>query len=99
MVVVEDSVINVRERTYEMNTTNLTFSNLIKIDEKCFYSVSNRNPRWTTLRQTGCVTAHMGVLSGSVEEYCADTASKNSKTGRQIMEEAIHKVHLKQEIE
>lgn len=46
MVCIEDSIIDIKNQTYEMNTTNLTFVHLIKIDEKCFYKVSEANKEW-----------------------------------------------------
>lgn len=49
MVCIEDSTINIKEKTYEMNTTNLTFVHLIKIDEKCFYKVADSNKDWYDL--------------------------------------------------
>jgi hypothetical protein len=45
-VCVEDSIINVKDQTYEMNTTNLTFVSYIKIEEKCNYRVSDVNKNW-----------------------------------------------------
>jgi len=47
----EDSVINERERTMTLRSTNITLHDTVRLYEECVYTQHSENPNWTHKEQ------------------------------------------------
>eukprot|EP01125_Pyxidicula_operculata_P009184 TRINITY_DN3044_c0_g1_i1.p1 TRINITY_DN3044_c0_g1~~TRINITY_DN3044_c0_g1_i1.p1 ORF type:complete len:191 (+),score=24.79 TRINITY_DN3044_c0_g1_i1:73-645(+) len=95
MFFVEDSIVNVNEKTFVLTTKNLTFRNVFQSEEICKYSIDPENANWTRFEQKfiAGMTSFIYGMANKVEQFCIDTAKKQSTRGREVMENAINKVY------
>jgi hypothetical protein len=77
-----------------LHTRNLTFSNLVRVEEQCTYRQDPHNPHITTFAQTGVIESVKGWswLTGQVEDFCVGRFRANAQRGRMALEEAIEKI-------
>lgn len=86
---VEESTINVREKTYIMHTRNLNFTQVLNVTEKCTYTVSDENTDWTRLDQVAGAESCVWGLRSKIERFLVDSFKTNASKGRIVMENAI----------
>lgn len=75
-----------------LKSRNVSFRNIVSIEETCTYTTSPENPEWTQLEQKAKVTAFPYGVSGSIEKYLSDKFVTNAIKGQAIMENAILRV-------
>lgn len=92
--IVEESVLDPRAKTLTTFTKNITLNNLMTIEEKCIYSVSEENPNWTTCQTQAKVTS--GLLIGNmVEKFGIDRFQNNSAKAKQSIVYVLGKMKEK----
>jgi len=89
----EESTVNMNDRTFVLRTKNLNFRSMISVTEECKYTIDKDNSKWTHFEQS-CKAevspdSWLYGLQNKVEEYCLSTAKKNAAKGRLVMENAI----------
>jgi hypothetical protein len=93
----EDAVIDPRNNTMTLVGRNISFKNLIEVEETCIYTPHKNNNNWTFFEQNAKVTAFPWGVARKIEEFFCNSFTKNALKGREIMEDAIARV--KQEYE
>ncbi|KAK3610413.1 hypothetical protein CHS0354_008704 [Potamilus streckersoni] len=88
----EHSEVDPKKRMMTLRSRNLTFCNLITIDEQLIYSPHPQDPNKTRLTQEAVVTVEGIPLSSYMENVVTDTISTNANKGRQAMEWVIGKI-------
>lgn len=90
-LVYEVSYVNPREKSVTMCSQNLTWSELLSVQETVRYTAAN-NPGKTTFDQTAKVIAMCGgwqKIKNSIEEVTVDRFSKNAAKGREGFERVL----------
>eukprot|EP01112_Ceratiomyxa_fruticulosa_P001835 TRINITY_DN11_c0_g1_i1.p2 TRINITY_DN11_c0_g1~~TRINITY_DN11_c0_g1_i1.p2 ORF type:complete len:182 (-),score=31.19 TRINITY_DN11_c0_g1_i1:102-647(-) len=85
----EDAEIDPRNNTMILKSRNLSFNNLLELEETCTYTPHTENPTWTHFKQEAKVTAFPFGIAGKMEAFCLQNFKKNAVKGRDIMEQAI----------
>jgi len=93
----EDAIIDPRNNTMTLVGRNVSFRNLIEVEETCTYTPHKDNRNWTHFDQSAKVTAFPWGVARKIEEFFCNSFKKNASKGREIMEDAI--VRVKQECE
>eukprot|EP01133_Synstelium_polycarpum_P007919 gene7919-9299_t len=88
----EETSVDPRTKTMVLKTKNLSFANILGLEEVCTYTPDTTNPEWTQFEQTATVTASMFGVARKVEAFCLDRFKTNATKGRSVMEAAILKV-------
>lgn len=88
----EHSEVNPASRQMTLNTTNLTFGNLIAVDEKLSYEPHPQDKSKTLLKQEAVVTVRGIPLSSYVENMLTSKISHNASKGRLAIEWVIKKL-------
>jgi len=92
--IVEESVLDPRAKTLTTFTKNITLNNLMTVEEKCVYSVSEENPNWTTCQTHAKITS--GLLIGNmVEKFGIDRFQNNSAKAKQSIVYVLGKMKEK----
>jgi hypothetical protein len=102
MFVLEESKTNVPERTFTMRSKNITFADVLRVEERCVYQPEAQwrnlgtaaevpEQHWTHFEQTSAGTSPIRFIGDRIEQFIVDTAKKNISLGRDIMQEAIDK--------
>lgn len=84
-----------RNKKMVLSSSNVSFSEIIKVEEVCTYTPHPDNYNWTHFNQTAKFTAFPFGIKGSIESVCMQSFKKNAEKGRDIMEQAI--LTIKQE--
>ena len=90
-LVYEVSYVNPREKTVTMCSQNLTWSELLSVQETVRYTAAN-TPGRTIFDQTAKVIAMCGgwqKIKNSIEEVTVDRFSKNAAKGREGFERVL----------
>jgi hypothetical protein len=86
----EDSIINIKEKTFTQRTANLTFNSVARISEKIIYYPSPNNLDHTQLYQRGRVQMSCHFWgSCQIETFLCDHAESASIVGRNIISNKI----------
>jgi len=89
----EESTVNMNDRTFVLRSKNLNFSSIITVTEECKYTIDKDNSLWTHFEQVSKAevspSSWLFALQNKVEDYCLCTAKKNAATGRMVMDNAI----------
>ncbi|XP_058500131.1 PRELI domain containing protein 3B-like [Solea solea] len=93
----EHSLVDPKEKTFELKSTNITFTNLISVDEKLTYKPHPQDPEKTVLTHESLISVKGVSLSSYLEGLMAKTISVNAGKGREAMEWVI--MRLNTEIE
>ncbi|KAJ8332689.1 hypothetical protein SKAU_G00424780 [Synaphobranchus kaupii] len=93
----EHSVVDPREKTFELKSTNISFTNMVSVDEKLTYRPHPQDPEKTVLTQEALISVKGVSLSSYLEGLMASTISTNAGKGREAMEWVIRR--LNEEIE
>lgn len=91
----EHSQVDPKNKTMEMKTRNLTFCNMITIDEKLVYSPHPEDKNKTCLKQEAIVNVKGVPLGSYIESFVCDNISKNASKGREAMDHVM--ILIKQE--
>ncbi|XP_029467240.1 PRELI domain containing protein 3B [Rhinatrema bivittatum] len=89
----EHSVVDPVEKTFELQSTNITFTHLVSVDEKLTYKPHPQNAEKTVLTQEAIISVKGVSLSSYLEGLMASTISSNANKGRDAMEWVINKLN------
>uniref|UniRef100_G1PR33 PRELI/MSF1 domain-containing protein n=3 Tax=Myotis TaxID=9434 RepID=G1PR33_MYOLU len=89
----EHSVVDPVEKTMELKSTNISFTNMVSVDERLIYKPHPQDPERTVLTQEAIITVKGVSLSSYLEGLMASTISSNASKGREAMEWVIHKLN------
>jgi len=75
-----------------LTAQTITFSNLIRVTERCTYAVDLENNEWTMLKQEAETTsdAFWGVRA-KIEQWSLEQFKAKAELGRLIMEESTQR--------
>lgn len=88
----EVSEVDPHSKRMTLQTRNLTFCNIVSIDENLTYCPHPTNKSSTLLKQEAIVNVKGIPLSSYLEGILTDTISRNAGKGRQAMEWVIGKL-------
>ncbi|KAF6089016.1 PRELI domain containing 3B [Phyllostomus discolor] len=77
----------------ELQSTNISFTNMVSVDERLTYKPHPQNPEKTVLTQEAIISVKGVSLSSYLEGLMASTISSNASKGREAMEWVIHKLN------
>lgn len=87
--VLEETTVDVENKSLVSRSQNLTMSSMMTIEEKCSYTEHPDNPEWTLLKQEFTVRAAGGCsmfgMASRVESFAVNRATANMDTGRAIL--------------
>jgi len=86
---VEEATIDPRNNKMELKAKNVSFSQLIEMQETCVYTPHAENSQWTQFHQHARVTSFTFGISKLIEDFCVQTFKQNASKGRDLMEQAI----------
>ncbi|XP_029948555.1 PRELI domain containing protein 3B [Salarias fasciatus] len=89
----EQSVVDPNEKTFELQSTNITFTNMVSVDEKLTYKPHPDDPERTILTQEAIISVKGVSLSSYLEGVMASTISANAGKGREAMEWVIRRLN------
>ncbi|KAM9296981.1 PRELI domain containing protein 3B [Gastrophryne carolinensis] len=89
----EHSVVDPVEKTMELKSTNITFTNMISVDERLVYKPHPEDDKKTVLTQEAIITVKGVSLSSYLEGMMANTISSNANKGRDAMEWVIGRLN------
>ncbi|XP_012696627.1 PRELI domain containing protein 3B isoform X1 [Clupea harengus] len=89
----EHSVVDPREKTLELQSANITFTNMVSVDERLIYRPHPDDPEKTVLTQEALISVKGVSLSSYLEGVMATTISTNAGKGREAMEWVIMKLN------
>lgn len=88
-------MIDPRKSTLKAISNNLTYSDLLSVEETIIYREDPANPDQTLFNQEARITALNGVsrFSTCVEDFCMKRFGDNAKTGRNAFESVLDRLH------
>ncbi|XP_073708360.1 PRELI domain containing protein 3B [Garra rufa] len=89
----EHSVVDPKEKTFELQSSNITFTNLVSVDERLVYRPHPEDPEKTMLTQEAIISVKGVSLSSYLEGLMASTISTNAGKGREAMEWVIRRLN------
>ncbi|KPP59028.1 protein slowmo2-like, partial [Scleropages formosus] len=89
----EHSVVDPKEKLFELKSSNLTFTNMVSVDERLVYRPHPQDPEKTVLTQEALITVKGVSLSSYLEGLMASTISTNAGKGREAMEWVIRRLN------
>ncbi|XP_030585454.1 PRELI domain containing protein 3B [Archocentrus centrarchus] len=89
----EQSVVDPKEKTFELQSTNITFTNMVSVDERLTYNPHPEDPEKTILTQEAIISVKGVSLSSYLEGVMASTISTNAGKGREAMEWVIRRLN------
>lgn len=89
----EHSSIDLERKELSLRSRNLTFNNVIHVDEKLTYSVHPHDPTKTLLRQEAQITVRNAPLIDYLEGLMASKIHGNAQKGRQAIEFIIQQMN------
>lgn len=89
----EHSVVDPKQQTFELQSTNISFTNLVSVDEKLTYRPHPQDPEKTVLTQEALISVKGVSLSNHLEGLMAKTISVNASKGREAMEWVIRRLN------
>eukprot|EP01132_Coremiostelium_polycephalum_P001376 gene1376-1739_t len=90
----EETTVDPKNQVMVLKTKNLSFTNILGVEEVCTYQPHPENKEWTLFTQEAKVTATVFGVARKMESFCLDRFMSNAGKGRKIMEDAILKVKL-----
>jgi len=89
----EHSEVNRDEKILSLRSRNLTFDNIINVDEKLIYSVHPEDPQKTMLKQEAIITVQNVPLIDYLENTFISKMTVNAATGRKAIEFVIKEMN------
>eukprot|EP01115_Flamella_aegyptia_P002250 TRINITY_DN136261_c0_g1_i1.p1 TRINITY_DN136261_c0_g1~~TRINITY_DN136261_c0_g1_i1.p1 ORF type:complete len:215 (+),score=35.10 TRINITY_DN136261_c0_g1_i1:71-715(+) len=91
-ICVEDTFVDPKNKIMILKSTNVSYGNILRIDETCTYTQNKENPLMTDYKQeVGCKAFPFG-LQKTIENFVGNKITNNAQKGLKIMENAIDKV-------
>ncbi|KAJ1679788.1 Phospholipid metabolism protein [Spiromyces aspiralis] len=92
--VLEYSEVDPKGKTLTMHSTNLTFSNLLKVGENVVYKPDLEDAGATLFVQSACLSADgaLSRFSSYVEESCLKRFRDNASIGKLGLEQVLHRI-------
>lgn len=75
-----------------LHSKNISYDNVVTIEETCVYRPNEINPDHTDLRQTALVHAYPYGVSNRIEKFLTGKFVTNAPLGRVIMERTVKNV-------
>nr|XP_040058789.1 PRELI domain containing protein 3B [Gasterosteus aculeatus aculeatus] len=89
----EKSVVDPIEKIFELQSSNITFTNLVSVDEKLTYKPHPEDTEKTILTQEAIISVKGVSLSSYLEGVLATTMSANAGKGREALEWVIRRLN------
>merc|ERR1739838_344478 len=89
----EHSVVDPQEKTFELQSSNITFTNMVSVDERLTYKPHPEDPEKTVLTQEAIITVKGVSLGSYLEGVMASSISNNAGKGREAMEWVIRRLN------
>jgi len=90
---IEHSFVDPVEKKMVLSTKNISFDNVMTIEEICTYTKHPENPDdWTQFKQEIKVTAFPYGFRSTLENFFMQKLTQNASKGRAIMEETILRI-------
>ncbi|CAF0976818.1 unnamed protein product [Brachionus calyciflorus] len=89
----EHSQVNLEKKEFMLRSRNLTFNNIIHVDEKLTYSIHPQDETKTLLKQEALITVKNAPLIDYLENMMATKINSNAQIGRQAIEFIIQKMN------
>lgn len=89
----EQSVVDPIEKTFELQSSNITFTNLVSVDEKLTYKPHPEDKDKTILTQEAIIAVKGVSLSSYLEGVMASSISVNAGKGREALEWVIRRLN------
>ncbi|XP_005805318.1 PRELI domain containing protein 3B [Xiphophorus maculatus] len=89
----ESSIVDPKEKMFELQSSNITFTNMVSVDEKLTYKPHPEDPEKTILTQEAIISVKGISLSSYLEGVMANTISTNAGKGREAMEWVIRRLN------
>uniref|UniRef100_A0A2I3GHT2 PRELI/MSF1 domain-containing protein n=1 Tax=Nomascus leucogenys TaxID=61853 RepID=A0A2I3GHT2_NOMLE len=89
----EHSVVDPVEKTMKLKSTNISFTNMVSVDERLTHKPHPQDPGKTILTQEAIITMKGVSLSSYFEELMASMMSSNTSKGQEAIEWVIHKLN------
>ncbi|XP_077386582.1 PRELI domain containing protein 3B-like isoform X1 [Festucalex cinctus] len=89
----EHSIVDPQEKSLELQSTNITFTNLVSVDEKLTYKPHPEDSRKTILTQEAIISVKGVSLSSYLEGILASAISTNAGKGREAVEWVIRRLN------
>ncbi|XP_027003202.1 PRELI domain containing protein 3B isoform X2 [Tachysurus fulvidraco] len=93
----EHSLVDPKEKTLELKSSNITFTNMVSVDERLVYKPHPDDPSKTVLTQEAIISVKGVSLSSYLEGLMANTISTNAGKGREAMEWVIRRLNAELE--
>ncbi|KAM3878082.1 PRELI domain containing protein 3B-like [Diretmus argenteus] len=90
----EQSLVDPKKKTFELQSSNITFTNLVSVDERLTYTPHPEDPEKTILTQEAIISVKGVSLSSYLEGVMASTISANAGKGREAMEWVIRRLNV-----
>ncbi|XP_047203867.1 PRELI domain containing protein 3B [Girardinichthys multiradiatus] len=90
----ESSIVDPKERTFELQSSNITFTNMVSVDERLTYKPHPEDPEKTILTQEAIISVKGVSLSSYLEGVMANTISNNAGKGREALEWVIRRLNV-----
>ncbi|XP_015610443.1 protein preli-like [Cephus cinctus] len=75
--IVEESVVDPKEKTFTTYTRNLGYTKVMSVIEKVVYRVSEENPKWTVAVRSAWIDSHVFGFSRAIQAFGLDRFKKN----------------------
>ncbi|KAK1796281.1 hypothetical protein P4O66_009352 [Electrophorus voltai] len=89
----EHSLVDPKEKTLELQSANITFTNMVSVDERLIYRPHPDDPEKTVLTQEAIISVKGVSLSSYLEGLMASSISTNAGKGREAMEWVIRRLN------
>jgi len=90
--VYESSEVNYNAKVMVLKSVNITFSNLITVEETCTYAQHPDNPNLTVFKQEACITANFSKFASKIENTMLDRFTTTARKGKETLEKVIQLV-------
>ncbi|KAL2077713.1 hypothetical protein ACEWY4_027217 [Coilia grayii] len=67
--IIEDSVVDPKNRTMTTVTWNITHARLMEVRERCVYAVNPDNSNWTEIKREAWISSSLTGLSRAIQEF------------------------------
>ncbi|KAG6938594.1 PRELI domain containing 3B, partial [Chelydra serpentina] len=89
----EHSVVDPMKKTMELKSSNISFTNLVSVDERLIYKPHPQEPEKTILTQEAIISVKGISVSSYLEGLMENTISSNANKGREALEWVISKLN------
>ncbi|XP_066480953.1 PRELI domain containing protein 3B isoform X1 [Tiliqua scincoides] len=90
----EHSIVDPVKKVMELKSTNISFTNLVSVDERLIYKPHPQEPEKTILTQEATICVKGVSVSSYLEGLMESTISSNAKKGREALEWVINKLNV-----